>query len=361
MNEILQNTKCRFFEQCGGCDYLDLSDESYQTLKQNEFKKILQNKFVIDSLSIDYIWITRDRRKIILQVDNKNNLGFFSKKTNDLVKIDSCHIANDIISNIIPKLIDFISHLEQGLVSQIILTAFDSGLDVVFNVKKEPNLSGLNKFTNLAITNKINVSYQKGKDLRAASLHHKNQIFYNNFKIDLASEIFIQATKSGLAAIFNFINEVITKYQSKNIVDLYAGFGAYGFNILDHFPQTKITAFEGEQKMVDLMKINANKNNFNAKLQPILRDLFNNKVNAKELDKFDLAILNPPRNGALPQVQEIAKSKIKNIIYVSCNPLTFARDSEILVSNGFKFERITMLDQFYGTKHCEVIALLTKF
>ena len=90
------------------------------------------------------------------------------------------------------------------------------------------------------------------------------------------------------------------------------------------------------------------------------RDLFFTPLTALELKKYDCAIINPPRNGALPQVEQLAKSNVNKIIYVSCNPNSFARDIKILIESYFKLTNIIAIDQFYNTSHLELVAIFKR-
>ena len=80
----------------------------------------------------------------------------------------------------------------------------------------------------------------------------------------------------------------------------------------------------------------------------------------KELKKYDFVIINPPRNGAKAQILELIKSEIKNIIMISCDLNSFAKDTKILVENGFVLEKLSAIDQFYYTTHIELVATFTK-
>jgi 23S rRNA (uracil1939-C5)-methyltransferase len=214
------------------------------------------------------------------------------------------------------------------------------------------------KLTNFAKEQNLNISYRVKTHVTPIFLARKNQIFYPNFKINLDSDIFIQATKSGLQSIIKIIRNFLEQNKNiKNIADIYAGFGAYTFAIQDLAKE--ISAFEGEEKMIALINKNAAANNL-AKIKSSTRDLFLDPIRASELKKFELAIINPPRNGAAPQISEISKSSLKNVIYVSCNPESFKRDAEILIDSGFKITNLTALDQFYSTKHLELVAIMQK-
>ncbi len=349
INNAEISAPCPYFSKCGGCDFLDLSEENYQKLKQSQIKE-----------EAEWIWVgAASRRKIILQIAQKNVLGFFAKKSKEIVEIESCFVAEKAISEVIPKVKSFLQKQEQNLFTQVAVTLFDNGLDLVFVVNKEPSFTQLQKIITFAKEQNFNASYKIKNHVTPIFLARKNQIVINDVKIDLSSEIFIQATKSGLQAIIKIIRDFLNEKKTyKNIADIYAGFGAYSFAIPE---LTKsITAFEGDKKMVDMISKNAASNQLSHKIKAVERDLFAIPLNAKELKDFDLVIINPPRNGASPQILEIAKSNLKNIIYVSCNPESFWRDAKILEAQNFKITKLFALDQFYSTKHLELIAIFTR-
>ena len=80
----------------------------------------------------------------------------------------------------------------------------------------------------------------------------------------------------------------------------------------------------------------------------------------KELDAFDAVVLDPPRAGAAAQVAEIARSKVKRVVYASCDPGSFARDARVLQDAGYRLEKLKAIDQFLWSGHVELIALFIK-
>lgn len=332
-------------------------------LKEKEYRedkqKNLQNILGEFCNNISWIWIDgASRRKATFQIDGKNRLGFFAQKSHNLIEIDSDPLAEEKISALIPDLKKLLSNQEQNFYTQITVTLFDSGLDVVMHGKKALDFSQTQKLMNFAKEHDFNISYQYSKSTTPIFLIRKNQIFYPDFKINLTSDIFIQATKSGLENIIKIIRSQTSFEKGLRVADIYAGFGAYSFAIQDLVKS--ITAFEGDEEMVDLISKNAAANNLGNKIKAHLRDLFLDPLGKKELKDFDLAILNPPRNGATPQVLEIAKSPLKKVIYVSCNPVSFKQDAKILIDSGFTITSLNAIDQFYSTQHLELVSIFTR-
>ena len=90
------------------------------------------------------------------------------------------------------------------------------------------------------------------------------------------------------------------------------------------------------------------------------RDLFRHPLIAKELKLYDAVVFDPPRAGAEAQCKELARSTVKKIVAVSCNPLSFARDLSILVEGGYRITSVTPIDQFLWSPHVEAVATLEK-
>lgn len=90
------------------------------------------------------------------------------------------------------------------------------------------------------------------------------------------------------------------------------------------------------------------------------RDLFTDPVSAGDLNSYDYAVINPPRVGAKAQVEELAKSSIEKIAYISCKPQSFISDAQILIDGGYNLTEITPVDQFPMTAHLEIVATFLK-
>jgi len=362
---------------------------NYQRSKKNSLQELLGQYCA----NIDWIWIgDHSRRRVTFQIDQKNRLGFFAEKTHNLIEINKDDSAEEKISALISPLKNFLKTQEENFYTQVCATLFDNGLDVVFTVKREPNFAQIQQLISFAKSNDLNVSYRQKDVAIPVLLIRKNQIFFQDFKVDLNSDIFLQATKSGLGSIIKIIRthalfekeggtrsvtgdfiDTNSEFLSPKspgaarhpllqrglrVVDIYAGFGAYSFAIYDL--AKLVSAFEGSKEMIDLLNKNAVANGISNRIKGFTRDIFSSPLTAKELKDFDFVIINPPRNGASPQVVEISKSAIKNLIYVSCNPQSFKRDAQILIGAGFKIKNLTAIDQFYATKHLELVATFEK-
>ncbi len=81
---------------------------------------------------------------------------------------------------------------------------------------------------------------------------------------------------------------------------------------------------------------------------------------ASELKDYDTVVFDPPRAGAEAQAKQLARSQVKTVIAVSCDPVTLARDAAILVGGGYALEAVTAVDQFKWTAHVETVAIFRR-
>jgi 23S rRNA (uracil1939-C5)-methyltransferase len=367
------DSPCKFFESCGGCNFLNFEEQYYQKTKQEILSRILLNNCIFideNSLSekINFVWLgKKSRRRAVFHISKENLLGFFVSSTHNLVNIDSCLVVEKEISALIPRLQKQLLEIEQNLFSSATVTLFDDGLDLTLIASKKLNSKVIFQLSKFATDFNINISYKIENKLISIYKASKNQVHLKNFSLDLTANAFIQASKQGLNIISK---QIIDFIKSKNlngqkirkITDLYAGFGFYSFAILDELNEEieEINLYELNRQMVDLINKNSLTYNLKDKIKPYIKDLDKNPLNETWLNKSDLAIINPPRSGAENQIKRIANSKLKNLIMVSCNPISFALDSKVLIESGFIINSMVAIDQFYSTANFEIVATFTR-
>ncbi|VCU57134.1 23S rRNA (Uracil-5-) -methyltransferase RumA [Tritonibacter mobilis] len=169
---------------------------------------------------------------------------------------------------------------------------------------------------------------------------------------------FLQATPEGEAALVSAVRDAVG--GARRIVDLFAGAGTFSLPLATG---AEVHAVEGEREMMQALEQGWRKAQGLKKVTTETRDLFRNPLLVEDLRKFgqvyDAVVIDPPRAGAEAQVQELAKAKLPTISYVSCNPITFARDAEVLVSAGYRLNWVQVVDQFRWSSHTELAASLS--
>jgi 23S rRNA (uracil1939-C5)-methyltransferase len=146
---------------------------------------------------------------------------------------------------------------------------------------------------------------------------------------------------------------------ARRVADLFCGSGTFALPLSK---RATVHAVESEPAALEsLGKAWRTAGGNGQRVKPLTtekRDLFLRPLLAKDLNAYDAVVIDPPRAGAEAQMAQLAKSTVKRIAAVSCNPVTLARDLKILGQGGFKVLSVTPIDQFLFTPHVEVVALV---
>lgn len=360
---------CPHFNLCGGCSLQHMNENTYATFKQDRLKLALERSGFLNAenqkrLQPAILIGPQSRRRTDLKiavVKNKINIGYMQRRSHDLVDITQCPILEKPLEEIIFYLK---SVLKKYPVSEklksIALTLADVGVDIVLQSDALPTARDKKDLSDLMEsikTQPIRLSWQSGD---GAAIIIQDAALYlqmtDTIKVQLPHNTFLQATQKGQALI---IEKIIGALKPNDkVVDLYAGCGTFSFPAAKH--GCIVTAYEGSGDMVRAAQkaiyddTNLSRPNFQH------RDLYKKPLTAQELNQFDAIIINPPRNGATPQFENIAASKVKNLIIVSCDPISLERDLKTLHGTGFNLISATPIDQFVWSEHLESVVILNR-
>jgi 23S rRNA (uracil1939-C5)-methyltransferase len=166
---------------------------------------------------------------------------------------------------------------------------------------------------------------------------------------------FLQATKAGEEALASLVLASLGK--SKSVADLFCGIGPFALRIAE---KAKVTAIDSDKSAIASLARAARLTTGIKPLKAEVRDLMREPLVTNELKEFDAVVFDPPRAGAEAQARKLAKSNVKIIVAVSCDPASFARDAEILVSGGYRLKSLNAVDQFKWTSHVEIVGTFSR-
>lgn len=324
-------SKCPYYDNCGGCDLLHLSYEEQLKYKENKVKEIIK-KFsdlecvnsIVGSKQFNY------RNKITLQVNKE--IGYFKKKTNDIIAIDKCLLVDDKINKIIVEL----KKLDISKINKIVIRVTNLESMVVFygNITSKINLD----VDTIIVNNKV----IKGNG------YIKENINGLNFIISPTS--FFQVNNIGM---INIYNKVLNYIDGGNVLDLYCGTGTIGIYVSKK--ANNVLGIELNKEAIKDAQINKKLNNIK-NIDFISGDV--GTILSRNNFKADIVIVDPPRAGLdSNSINNIIKINPNKIIYVSCDPVTLARDLNIL-KEYYDVLEITPFDMFSNTYHVECACLL---
>jgi 23S rRNA (uracil1939-C5)-methyltransferase len=307
--------KCPFFGICGGCKY-DFASADYRAQKLKELPKI---KFTDDA-----IWGIPGirRRGDFAFVDG--HFGFYKQSSKDIVDITNCPNLCDEINGVL----QYIARLPLVGSGSVLITKCENGIDVAVN-SNMPCFSA--DFKN-AVEKLPSQIIRFSVNDKAVRKYVNPEIRFDDKIVEYPTNAFLQPTME----TEKILRDMVVKYVDgeKKVADLFCGLGNFTF-------ATHATGFD----------IVGN---------GIKRDLFKKPLTTKNLEQYDVVIMDPPRAGAEKQSRELSKSNVKRIIYVSCNPTTFVRDAKVLENGGYKMTVAIPLDQFIGSSHWEIFSVFEK-
>lgn len=143
--------------------------------------------------------------------------------------------------------------------------------------------------------------------------------------------------------------------DARIVADLFAGLGTFAFGLREG---RKVLAVEAEQAAHLACKATGAR--AGGQVLALHRDLFRSPLQPAELNRFDAVLLDPPRAGARSQVAEIAASSVKRVVYVSCNPSSWARDAAVLAEAGLTLRKLRPVGQFRWSTHVELVSLFER-
>lgn len=308
-------TKCPFFNICGGCQY-DFSDKNYRDEKLSVLPEI--------QFTGEPVWgsIGVRRRADFAFVDG--HFGFYKLHSKDIVDIDKCPNLLPEINEILPN----ISKLPWAGSGSVLITKCENGIDININ-SVVPFCSADFKGAVEKLPASIIRVIWNGKEIRK---YAAPEIKFDDKTVKYTAGAFLQPSVETEKAL----RDLVVKYTGKadKVADLFCGLGNFTF-------ATKATGFDVFGNGIE-------------------RDLFKKPLSVNNLNQYEVVIMDPPRAGAMAQSKELAKSDVKRVIYVSCNPNTFMRDMEILRRGGYKLTTAIPVDQFVGSSHWEIFGVFEK-
>ncbi len=334
---------CPYFELCGGCELLNLSYKDTCAYKKEKLEGIL-SKYANIKTDIEIIESknkTNYRNKITLKVE-KGKYGYYERKSHKLIEIKECLLVEQSINKFL-KDIDKLN-IKNGEV--IVRSNYNSELLIWIKTKDKitidiPYLKSNHKIAGIILNDKAIDGDQSFIEI----INH--QLF------TISYDSFFQVNRDICSKLFDLVNKHIKDYET--ILDLYCGVGTLGINATKK--AKKAFGIEIVKNAV-LNAITNSKINKRDNIYYMLGDV--SVCLPKIKDKIDTIIVDPPRAGLDKITKEtIINFKPNKIIYVSCDPMTLARDLKEL-SQYYNIIEIKGLDMFPHTQHIETFCALER-
>ena len=374
--------------QCGGCQIQELDYQKQLDIKTNEVKQVisrigkLDDVVIHDTLGMEHPFRYRNKAQFPIQKkDNMPVIGFYKKKSHDLISTDECiiqHEVNDKIIKIIKTYIraynvsiyDEKTHkgLLRHLVTKVGFTTGEVMIVLVANGKKLPYLKELASVLKENIpgfkTLVVNVNTQKtnvilGKENIVAYGDGMIRDYIGELVFEISPLSFFQVNPLQTEVLYNKALEYANLGENDTVFDIYCGIGTISLFLAQK--AKKVYGIEIVEDAIKDAKRNAKINNMDnvefyvGKAEEVVPKMY------KEGKRANVVVVDPPRKGCDEKVLDtIVSMEPDRVVYVSCNPSTLARDLAYLNERGYKCHEIQPVDMFPHSVHVENVAWLSK-
>lgn len=379
-NRIVPN--CPYFDHCGGCDHQNISYENQLKYKDEIFQEILSRakikvkpEKIIPTTNNEFFYRNSIRFFLIPDDNNQIALHRHKSKTNcndrfnlSYLSIKKCLLQSERSNQIAKTLVDFINKniekkhsfwqlkIREGkrtneIMIEIITSSDDlPGEKGIIEVLKK--IDGVKSIYHTIAPAKSLLNLRRRLIFGSPVIHEK----IGSFTFQISPKSFFQTNSFGVKTLYDTIKEFADIKFGDEIIDFYCGTGTIGIYLATL--AKKVIGVDCVPEAIrdanDNARINHVKN-----CQFICSDIIKFKILNLKFHDNSIIVIDPPRAG-LPKklISKLPTSSFKRLIYVSCNPATFARDLKLFKKQGIYAEKIQPIDMFPYTHHIEAVALL---
>ncbi|MEG2283216.1 MAG: class I SAM-dependent RNA methyltransferase [Bacilli bacterium] len=336
--------RCKGYGVCGGCSLQHQNYLAQLSFKEEKVREILK-KFANYEGDIEKIVSSKEwnyRNKVVFHVNNRK-LCFYQDKTNISYQVDECLLLPDEMNALIIKINKYLK--ENKPFNDIMIRENKNGemlISLTGELNKELFCKELSAFKIVGII--ANKELIKGTDYIIDTLFNK--------KFLISNPSFYQVNRYQTEQLYEIVIDMVKDIKPKKVLDLYCGTGTIGILISSYV--NEVVGVEVENSSI----INANKNKELNKIENITFYLGKVEDKIESFKNYDFLIVDPPRAGLKKEVTDVIKKlKPLTIVYISCDPVTLARDINQL-KEYYQVLKIKPVDMFPNTSHVECVCVM---
>ncbi len=365
---------CSHFGLCGGCSLQHLSCVAQVQHKQQAFLELLthqahiQPNIILPALTADPWGYRRKARIGVKYVHKKNKVlvGFRERDRRFIADLSRCEVLEPRIGHLFTDLSKLIGSLSiKDQIAQFEVALSDEVTAIIIRhlaAFGENDLAAIEEF---ATVHNLQI-YLQPKGIDSIHLFYPSKanplLSYELPDYGLKLEFHpIQFTQVNFAINQIMIKQALTLLELNAhdyVLDLFCGIGNFSLPLA--LQAELVVGIEGDKSAVKQAELNATLNQINnAKfyVANLFEDISHHAWAKKTYNKI---LLDPPRAGAQEIIPQLKRWGAERIVYISCNPATLARDTKLLLEQGYQLQAAGVIDMFPHTQHVEAMALFCK-
>lgn len=349
---------CRHYGICGGCQLQHVDDATLAEFVRDRVVNAAKGQELepAELLAVHLSPPATRRRAGLhaLRTAKGAVIGYREGGSHRVVDLAECPVLHPALTALIAPLRAFVAaHGPKAMVG-IDLTLADQGVDVSLAHFPLAGLGPTEAALDFARDQRLaRLTIDQGYGPETVWEPEPATVTLAGVPVALPPGAFLQATHDAEVRMAADAAEWLG--DARMVADLFAGLGTFAFALRQG---RKILAVEAERAAHLACKAAGAQSGVN--VLALHRDLFRSPLEPSELNRFDGALIDPPRAGARAQVAEIAASRLARVVYVSCNPSSWARDAAVLAGAGFRLTKLRPVGQFRWSTHVELVSLFER-
>ena len=349
---------CRHFGACGGCQLQHCDDHALEGfVRERVVNAAAGQELAIGALLPTHLSPPCSRRRATLHAINgggKPMIGFREAGSHRIVDMRECHIVRPELFAVIEALRAMLARRKGKYAADIELTLADQGVDCALRNLSVEGLEETEAMLDFARGNGLaRLTLDQGYGPETLWEPEPVTVTLSGVPVGFPSSSFLQATADGEAVLVDDAKRWLE--GAHTVADLFSGLGTFAFALAG---TTKVLAAEAARDAHLSCKMAAGVSR--KQVHAIHRDLFRGPLQLEELNKFSAVLLDPPRAGARDQAELLAQSSVEKIVYISCNPSSWARDARRLADGGYRLKALRPVGQFRWSTHVELSSLFVR-
>jgi 23S rRNA (uracil1939-C5)-methyltransferase len=351
---------CRHFGTCGGCQLQHLDEETLASFVSDRVLHAAQGQGLEPEIFAPaHLSPPESRRRATLHASKgggRPQIGFREKASHTIVDLAECPVLAPDLFKVLSSLRAVLARRNGKLAVDVELALTEQGVDVALKGLSVEGLAEIEAMLAFARDNALaRLVIDQGYGPEVLWEPEPVTVQLSGVSVPFPSGSFLQATEDGEAALVSAACDWLG--GARTIADLFAGLGTFAFALAG---PAKVLAVEAAQAAYFACKAAAAAAAHAKPVHAMHRDLFRNPLQLDELNRFDAVLLDPPRAGARDQIKLLAQSSVQRIVYISCNPSSWARDAKQLAEGGYRLVELRPVGQFRWSTHVELASLLIK-
>lgn len=351
---------CRHFPACGSCQLQHLSESALAAFVSDRVAGAARGQGIEPGLIPPaHVSPPHSRRRATLHaqaIGRRVVLGFREGGSHKLVDLKQCEVLHPALFALVGPLRGLLSaRADRKLAVEIDLTLADQGVALGLAGYVAEGLAQTEALLDFARDHALaRLTTDGGYGPETVWEPEPVTITLGGTPVGLPPGAFLQATADGEAALTDAAREWLG--GAATVADLFAGLGTFAFALAG--PGTKVLAVEAARDAH--LACQAAARMHGRPVHAMHRDLFRNPLQPEELDRFAAVLLDPPRAGAREQVVALAASRVPSVVYISCNPASWARDAATLIAGGYRLSALRAVGQFRWSTHVELASCFVR-